>query len=267
VQLHGGNGNDSLTGGEGNDTLTGGAGNDTIFGHSGADVINAGAGDNLITGVGDGADIITHNTPSSSVIIEIIESDLVTLIAEQTGAFVIMRDGTYGASLNAAASTAAISVEGNIGNDTLIGGLGHDTIEGEQGADRLTGGGGNDIFIYTGYSTGVTLATADTITDFTTGSDQIATGLASVPSVSIVDGNTYDFASFSTNAGLWFNGGGGSYGVFVAYNAQASGDAWVAINNDGINNFNVGDSLIVLSGINLAAEIAASDFSPFLSPT
>jgi hypothetical protein len=56
-----------------------------------------------------------------------------------------MADGDYGASLNATASSAAIRVEGNIGNDSFIGGAGNDTISGDNGNDTITGGAGADV--------------------------------------------------------------------------------------------------------------------------
>ena len=61
------------------------------------------------------------------------------------------------------------TVFGFNGNDTLDGGAGNDTLIGGAGNDTLTGGAGNDRFQYNSPTDGV-----DTITDFLSGSDQIA---------------------------------------------------------------------------------------------
>ena len=46
--------------------------------------------------------------------------------------------------LDASALSAAITLQGNRGNDTLIGGSGNDLLEGAAGDDMLTGGAGDD---------------------------------------------------------------------------------------------------------------------------
>ena len=81
----------------------------------------------------------------------------------------------------AAATTAAVVLSGNAGNDTLTGGTvadtinggeGNDIITGNGGADNLTGGAGYDMFkfIEATHSNGVN---ADTITDFVSGTDKL----------------------------------------------------------------------------------------------
>jgi hypothetical protein len=64
---------------------------------------------------------------------------------------------------------AGDTLNGDAGNDTISGGGGDDIITGGTGTDTLTGGAGDDDFFMS------TLATngADTITDFTTGEDQV----------------------------------------------------------------------------------------------
>jgi hypothetical protein len=41
----------------------------------------------------------------------------------------------------------ALTVEGNDGNDTVVGGLGNDLIDGGRGQDNLSGGAGNDTVV------------------------------------------------------------------------------------------------------------------------
>ena len=136
------------------------------------------------------------------------------------------------------------------------------TITGGAGADTLTGGAGADTFVYATGATGVTVATADTITDFTTADDFISTGIAGIAAADVViaDGTGLaDLAAFVTAADAAFAAGDS---VYVAWNVAniSAGNALVAINNNGGATFAAGDSLIVLTGVNLAAEIAAANF-------
>ena len=277
VKLQGSNGHDYLMGGEGNDTLNGAAGNDTIEGGLGANVINAGAGENRIINVGNGADVITHDATGSTVEIIIVNSSVVTLNAQQTGAFVQMGDGDYGASLNATASSAAIRVQGNIGDDSFIGGAGNDTISGDNGndtitgdagADLLTGGAGADTFVYAMGSTGLTFDTVDTITDFVTGVDLISTGITATAfdarlMVDLHDDTvnpwhtTFDRFIMYANAMLEVEG----MDISVVINAGGSGNAWVAMKtNPNTVGFGEGDSIIILNGIDNVNKIARADF-------
>jgi Ca2+-binding RTX toxin-like protein len=65
---------------------------------------------------------------------------------------------------------------GGSGTDTLTGGVGNDALRGGEGSDKLNGGDGNDTLSGNGGSDDFIFARghdADTITDFTNGSDQI----------------------------------------------------------------------------------------------
>ncbi|MBQ0823835.1 polysaccharide lyase family 7 protein [Microvirga terrae] len=72
--------------------------------------------------------------------------------------------------------TAAVTIKGGSGNDTLHGKAGHDTLSGGLGNDVLSGGAGKDVFVFD--SKPGTAATGrgvnvDTITDFKPGQDRI----------------------------------------------------------------------------------------------
>ena len=170
-------------------------------------------------------------------------------------------DGTGRVSVAAASGNGFdVSVLGGGGDDTFIGGAGNDTITGGPGADVLVGGAGVDTFVYATGATGIALADADTITDFTTLDDLISTAIVGIvdADVTIADGSVLaDFTAFVTAANTAYNAGAD---VYVAWDAIGSGDAWVAINNNGGVDFTAGGSLIVLTGINAATEIAASNF-------
>jgi Ca2+-binding RTX toxin-like protein len=159
--LIGGEGNDTLNGGDGNDTLQGG--NDTLLGVIGIDTLNGGNGDDTITaGIGDiidgGADIDTLlfspalidasaafnfinvnfvNAANNSLLglsfqnIERVAIDGDLTPFDDT----VVYDSTF---------TLALRIDGEGGNDTIVGGAGNDRIRGLAGNDTLSGGDGND---------------------------------------------------------------------------------------------------------------------------
>ncbi len=93
----------------------------------------------------------------------------------------------------------AATILGTAAADTLVGDAGAGTITGKAGADTLTGGSKSDKFVFTTGDTGITEATADTITDFSTGTDKI--DIATVGSYVEADGSgNADLAAFITDA-------------------------------------------------------------------
>ena len=189
---------------------------------------------------------------------------------------VVNASSNSGVTINLGSATltnAVTSITGGDGNDTITGtnaadtitgGAGNDTITGRAGADSLTGGANADTFVYAVNATGITLETADTITDFTTLSDVINTGIVGFAGdVTISNGASLaDFAAFIAAANNAFGVGGLDDQVYVAYNVVniSAGNALVALDNDDSGTFNAGDSLIVLTGINQASEISTLDF-------
>ena len=80
---------------------------------------------------------------------------------------------------------------------------GTDAITGREGVDTLTGGSRSDTFIFTTGDTGITLETADTITDFSTGTDKI--DIATVGNYVEADGaENANIAAFITMLTLHF---------------------------------------------------------------
>jgi len=141
--------------------------------------------------------------------------------------------------------------------DYTGGSAGADTIVNAAGVQTLTGGAGADDFVFASGDTGITLATADTIADFVTTSDDIEMGTPG--SYTEADGAALVEATFLTAAAGAFDGTGTD--IYVAYNAAASGDAWAMIDMDEDGAVSAGDSFIVLTGINLAGEIDSVDFT------
>jgi hypothetical protein len=130
------------------------------------------------------------------------------------------------------------TIVGGAGNDSISGGVGNDEIRGGLGKDTLSGGTGNDTFIYT--STDYGTNNADTITDFTAG-----TQLAPVDKISIAGVNVNyvgAFSSFGAAQGAITQGGG-----VEAVLDTSTGTLWVDVNDDGTLNAN--DLQIVMTGV------------------
>jgi len=101
-------------------------------------------------------------------------------------------------------------LNGGAGNDTITGGSGNDRIIGGSGADILRSGGGEDAFVYL-WTTGIDLATRDTIRGFGFGDDVI--------DLSAIDAN----ANQRGNQAFTFGGGTGVGRAWVEDNATGTG--------------------------------------------
>lgn len=119
-----------IAGGEGDDSVTvnptiisvsfdGGAGNDSL-------TINGTANDDAYTVVGAAASSVRGTIAQTAV---------------ERWTFNALGGND---SIDAAAATAALVLNGGDGNDTLVGGAGADSISGGNGHDSLAGGDGND---------------------------------------------------------------------------------------------------------------------------
>mgnify|MGYP006285292699 CR=1 FL=1 len=142
----GGGGNDTVYGGKGDDTLVGDSGNDRIDGSIGADVMIGGAGDDIyfvdnsfdvvdednLTWGGDGSDTI-----KSAINFDLRNSEQVIGTIEK-----LVLTGT--ANIDGFGTNANETIEGNVGNNVLIGSYGDDTLYGNAGNDQLFGDQGND---------------------------------------------------------------------------------------------------------------------------
>ena len=162
VNVDGGAGNDSMTGGSGADTLAGGSGNDTLNGGAGADSLTGGAGDDTFRLTGTfGNDTITGGETSESAGDRIDATGLtgpatLTFTGNEAGTlssggstatFSQIEQVSLGSgadTVNAAATTAGVNVDGGTGADSMTGGSGADTLAGGSGNDTLNGGAGND---------------------------------------------------------------------------------------------------------------------------
>lgn len=173
---------DTLDGNAGNDVLTGGAGNDTLNGGRGDDVFMVGQGgvDHIDGGVGAGTDTENFSQSASAVWAQLDSADSSagprwTLPADPnaTGhAWTTSDDSLWEANYsghfqgivqsinveNIIGSQFSDILEGDSGNNILVGGLGDDELYGMGGADTYIGGtsahsssygiGGDDLVGY-----------------------------------------------------------------------------------------------------------------------
>ena len=161
------------------------------------------------------------------------------------------------------------TIDGGTGADVINGGAGADEITGGAGADTLTGAAAADDFNFADGASGITVATADTITDFsTTQDDELDIAGYAVAAVAtdlvIADGSAIaDFTALSAAATAAFTAGAaGNTGdqIYASWNAMGTGNAYVFVDANDSGTFNAGDSLIILTGVNLVTEIVAGDF-------
>ncbi len=154
-EVHGGLGNDTLSGNQGADKLygqggadklVGGIGNDKLFGGVGADVLNGGLGRDKLFG-GNFHDRLFGNGGNDALF--------------GNGG----NDKMYGGFGND-------RLFGGLGNDRMFGGGGNDRLTGSKGDDFMRGGAGADTFIFDGAA----IEGANTIGDFTVGTDMIRIG-------------------------------------------------------------------------------------------
>lgn len=139
VQVNGGAGNDTIISGNGNDTLNGEAGNDFIDGGNGADIINGGADTDTV-------DYSTRNVGVNATL-EGFANDGQSGEGDNIGSDIEIINGGWGNDYITGNLSDAVArvLNGNAGNDTVIGGLGADQINGGTGNDLINGYGGNDI--------------------------------------------------------------------------------------------------------------------------
>jgi Ca2+-binding RTX toxin-like protein len=202
--------------------------------------------------------------PNNSLTLTVADNQSIVLTGSQNTTLDVTTAGvTTGVNINGSAFTGEATIVASDLSDIVTGGSGADTITGAIGADSLTGGAGGDTFVFASGDTGLTVGTADTITDFTTGSDKIDT-FSGVGNATIADGSgVASFAALVAAADVALGAGGNTPNnddVYVSYNALGTGNAYVFIDEDDSGSFDNADTLIILTGVNTATEIAATDF-------
>ena len=177
--LVGGAGNDTINGFEGDDTIDGAGGNDLLFGGAHSDTLYLGAGNDSLNG-GDGDDWFLYSDATrlesygSDAIDGGLGHDAVSFGFALSAVLVDLSSGSVsggGASGSGSATLVNIEefrgtpfddhltsrdvgpgpveafawLEGEEGNDTLIGSSGPDFLQGDDGNDEISGLGGDDM--------------------------------------------------------------------------------------------------------------------------
>lgn len=260
-----GTGDDTIHSKGGNDTITTGSGNDTVYLGSGEYSVDLGAGDDKIY-LNTELSIINGNTGTDEAIIRQFDGFVDVVVDLQFSTYYVPSklpslDGMELPLL----SFEKVTVDGQVNAeiygtaaaDTIVGDGGADKITGRGGADTLTGGTRSDTFIFASGDTGITEATADTITDFSSGTDKI--DIDSPGTYVEADGtSTADFAAFITGADASLTTA--SDDIYAQYNFTGNGNTLVVIDENKSGTVNAGDTLIILAGLSTADGLDASDF-------
>lgn len=146
--LAGGRVNDLIDGGEGNDRLFGGIGDDVLLGGSGNDRLSGGTGNDYAMGGGqvdnDNGEMLELDQLPDPIFVSQASSGGRNTVNGDAGDDVLI-GGNENDTLNGGAGNDLI--RGGDGNDRLDGGAGDDVLSGEVGSDLLYGRNGNDILI------------------------------------------------------------------------------------------------------------------------
>ncbi len=190
------NNDDTIFGNKGDDDLSGLLGDDTINGGNGKDILRGGGGNDILQVKGNEGTRDVFDGGLGTDTLQFIGGNQVTLRGFDASAssIEILQGNGKGLKGTSAADSfdfsgltsmsAVAFVDGNRGDDTLIGSAFADDLRGGKGADRLDGGGGADLleggrgvdtFVFAdGYG-------ADTVLDYEAGKDIIdLTGVAGV---------------------------------------------------------------------------------------
>ena len=123
----------TINGVGGNDTLTGSGNGDVLTGGDGDDEINGGGVTDTLKEAGNVNFVLTDSSLSG------VGTDTLNNIL-----LAILIGGTSKNTLNAAAFTGSVTLQGGDNNDVLIGGDGDDSLSGDAGNDTLSGNGGTN---------------------------------------------------------------------------------------------------------------------------
>lgn len=166
-----------------------GAGSASFTGGAGSDVFDANSSNVnsqlTIADLGLGGDGIYYRSGAQGNITATVSADWVGSSSTNKGSGIVsLTSGSAGVDIDVslADSTNGWSISGSTGAEILVGDDYADTITGGSGADIVTGGMGADVFSIASGDSGLTDVSADTVTDFLTGTDQLKLSVAGTSS-------------------------------------------------------------------------------------
>jgi len=136
----------TVTGSSAANVITTGSGKDAVDGGGGADVINAGGGDDTVSYYNAETSIDGGSGTNTLLLKAAATVDLGSLDQTASDAVSVANFQNVDASI----LSAAVSITGSVGANTITGGSGGDSIDGAGGADIIAAGGGNDTVTYQG---------------------------------------------------------------------------------------------------------------------
>jgi trimeric autotransporter adhesin len=283
--LEGRDGNDDLDGGSGRDRMIGGLGDDRYWVDGSRDIVTedtgsgydhvyssvdhvlaanvedltllesavAGSGnnlDNVITG-NDGNNVLTGGSGGADTLIggggdDIYKIDsLDDTVIDSSGIDLVMSSVSFTLTdgIENGTLTGFISrdITGNSLDNELIGTSASNRIDGKGGADTLTGGSRGDTFVFS-----VSDGTYDTITDFTSGSDEVEihASVFGLENLAVLDGVSESVLGISNFATIDGDGVSSNVNAQVIYDTR---DQILRVDADGAG-AGVAEAIFALAG-------------------
>ena len=197
INAHDSSNFENIAGSTGDDNFTGDANANILLGGKGNDTLTGGAGnDTLYGGIGQSC-------------------SGTSLTNDQNFTVGIYYNHYYQGAGND-------TLYGEAGNDTLYGQCQDDTLDGGTGADILHGGDGTDTFVIRAGDGGSSITDADTIQDFTDGTD-------------IIGMSGLEYSQLTIEQGT------GDYANHVVVKKTDTGEFLVIIQNISVSNFTIVD--------------------------
>ena len=196
----------------GSDTLTAHAGNDTLDGGTGADEMSGGVGDDVYH-VDDAGDVIVEAADGGR---DRVHASVSYQLPDHVETGKLAGSG----DLTLAAGATGVWLNGNGGDNRLLGGIGADRLDGNAGNDTLDGGAGNDVQEGgAGADIFVLSDGNDTVLDF-----EIGTDLIDLTAMGI---RFEDLTVRSSGDNLWLGHATGSLTLFNVAEGDLGGDAFL----------------------------------------
>jgi len=275
--------NSTVQGGQGEDNLLIGNGTGTIFnGNRDDDTVTVQGVVNTSTiGGGQGEDTIATGgaavtVTNTSWLLGNDDDTFNETLVNDLGVGNTIDGGDGNDTITVVAATAAdVTINGGAGVDQLNGGAGNDSFDGGDGSDRITGMTDNDVmtggasadsFRYTAIAESIGSAagdlaagTVDIITDFTTTSDNIATGALMTTAGGFNTGAAAGYATFGAalTAANVLNGAVNEISVV----AVGTGTTWTSylMGVSAAGAVNVTDFVVQIGATNSYATVAAAN--------